>query len=270
MMFNYLRLEFHKFKKSPVVRLLAIFYVVFFPLGYLFGVEIQDNLPSFIKSRATMLEFPDVWNYMGYGGSWLAFFFLGIIAAYIIGLEYQYKTFRQSIINGMSRHDFFVSKFIAIGTIALLATAYYAIVCFVIGFIHTENASSIFAGNLVMIPRYFLMCLGYMSFAALITLLAKRSGLAVFVYFSYVMIIEHLLKWAIHYKIFPNETVNYYPSNVIEDLTPNPMWSYAEAIPQKEIDFEFVLNPQAATIATIIYIALFTFASYRIITRSDV
>ena len=269
-MYNYLKLEYHKFGKSPVIKILAIFYIIFFPLGYLFGVEIQDNLPDFIKSRATMLEFPDVWNYMGYGGSWLAFFFLGIIAAYIIGLEFQYKTFRQSIINGMSRKDLFTSKFVTITAIALLATLYYVIVCMVIGFIHTENASQLFTENLSMIPRYFLMCFGYMSLAALLTLIVKRSGLAVFLYFSYVMIIEHLVKWAIHFKVIPNESINYYPSNVIEDLTPNPFWGYAEAIPQKEITFEYVLSPDKAVIASIVYIIIFIFFSYRIISRSDV
>ena len=269
-MMQIIKLEWLKFSKNTTIRILVIFYIIFFPLGFLFAKEIKEMLPEFISSRAQILEFPAVWDYMGYGGSYLVFFFLGVVMIYITGLEVRYKTMRQSIINGMTRNDFFKSKLLMMFVISFFATVYYFIVCSLIGFTNTANPLSSFSANLIMVPRYFLMCVGYLSFATLLVFWLRKSGLAMFLYFSYILIIESVLRWGVHFKLAKNKFVNYYPLESISDLVPNPIWNYAEALPNKDLDFSYTLESNTAIPLALFYIIVFIGLSYYSFYKRDI
>lgn len=274
-MFNLLSLEWKKFRKNSVVSLLTLFYVLFLPAGMILLKDYDtDGLPPAVKllvpGPETFYSFPGVWEYLGYVGNWTVFFFLGVVVIYIISAEINYKTQRQTIINGMSRKTYFSSKLMAIIAISTLATLYYSIIAIGIGIWFTDDWDvSYMFDNDWAILRFFLMSLGYLSFAGLLAILLRKSGLAIFLYMSYAIIIEPLLKALMRFKDFiPGEYANYLPLNAMEDLMPMPFYKFAEMIPG-DFDFEFLLSYKSAVITSIIFVILFIVWAYNSFMKRD-
>ncbi len=268
MVINYLKLEYQKFGKNAVVTLLIMMYIIFLPTLIFFGREVQPIPPIFL-SNDVFFEFPTVWDWMGFAGNWLVFFFLGFIAVHIITNEVSDKTMRQAIINGQTRSEFYLSKLTVIVALAIFATIYYAICTFAIGWFNTKEPTLEMAfDNEFAISRYFLMSLGYLTFGLMIGIVIRRSGIAVLLYWTFVLFLEPLIRWVGHKKIFNNETMNYYPMNAIEDLQPFPFYNFARFIPET-VDFQFLLSYKIASILTIIYIMLFIILGYRHLIKKD-
>lgn len=267
-MLNYLRLEYQKFGKNSVINMLVLMFLIFHPTLIFIGREIKPIPPVFLTNDI-FFEFPTVWAWMGFAGNWLVYFFLGFIAVHIVTSEVTNKTMRQGVINGMTRTEFFMSKLTVIFTISLLATLYYALCTIAIGWLNTKEPSMAMAfENEYAIPRYFLMCMGYMSFGLMIGIVIRRPGISVLLYWSYILFLEPLIRWAGHKRIFDNETMNYYPMNAVEDLQPFPFYNFARFVPN-DVDFEFLLSYKMATILTIIYTLLFLGLGYWNLMKKD-
>lgn len=264
-----IKIEWAKFKKNNVIILLTTFFCLFLPTSLYFAT-IMPTLPAMFPSKDSFFQFPRIWEYLGYSGNWMTFFFLGVVAIYLVSIEINNKTMRQSIINGLSRKEFFISKVLSITIISLAATAIYALLAIVIGVINTEDLafSSIFDNDFAIL-RFFLMTLGYLSFALFTILLIRRSGIAVFLYISYGIIIEPLIRYGIIEKVSDSGITNYFPLNVFEDLMPNPAFSFAENIPNN-VNFNYLLSFTEATMYSILYVIIFLGLSYWSIVKKDI
>jgi ABC-type transport system involved in multi-copper enzyme maturation permease subunit len=259
MIFHLLILEWKKFKGNAVVQLLVAMFLLLMPSIIFFGKEIT-NLPAMLPNNSIFFNFPTVWEYQGYVGNWLVFFFLGFIAVFMVTSEVANKTMRQSIIIGMTRKQFFLGKLSAITVLALLATLVYTISTFLIGAFHAESFSFADAmDNNWAIGRFFLMSMGYLGFGLMLGFVIRNSGIATLLYISYVMFIELILRWWLHYYVMDiqNNSVNYYPMNAVEDLMPNPFYKYAELLPRQDLDFNFLLTLEQATVTSAIYLVIF-------------
>lgn len=267
-MLHLLLLEWKKFRKYTVFRALAILYIILLPTALLVTKSIPKP-PEDIFNFNSFLMFPNIWSYMGYIGNWLVFFFLGFIGVLSITSEYANKTLRQNIITGMTRKDFFLSKLSLIVAISFAATLYYTICSLIVGFFHTETIymSKVFQ-NIDYVPRYFLMCMGYMTFALFVGLLLRRTGLALFIYLLYVMVLEAIIRYGVHFKIVKNKSIHFYPMNAVEDLAPMPFTKEANRFIE-ENDFSLLLTPTEASITSCIYLAIFLFLCYQLIQKRD-
>lgn len=268
--FSLLALEYAKFRSSAVIGLLTILFVIMMPTVIFVGKELKD-VPKPLPNNEIFFNFPTVWDYLGYAGSWLVFFFLGLISVFIVVNEVRYKTFRQNIITGLTRQTYFLAKLYSIVAISLLASFYFAFIGFVIGATHAEEFSFVeaFSDTSWAMPRFFLMTLGHTSFGLFCAFLLRRSGIAVLFYLCYILMLEPLLRVA-YLKFFMNSTVNYFPLNSIEDLMPNPLFRFADLIPRKDLDFSFLLTYQQATISSIIWIVIFLGLAYYTFLKRDI
>lgn len=263
-----LQLEWIKLNKLLSVRIFISFYFVLLPSILLTGKRIEE-LPPPLMTNEVFFIFPTVWEYLGYVGNWLCFFFFGFLSVIVITTEYSYRTMRQNIITGLSREQYFLGKVYFIVAMSLLATAYYALCAFLIGYFST---SSIYWHkvwqNADYIPRYFLMCLGYMSLGLMLGFLVKRTGIALFLYLAYVMFIELILRWGIHLQLIKHRSMNFYPMNAVEDLIPLPFTQMADQF-LSQYGFRLFLSPLEASITTIVYSSIFIGLAYLAVRRSD-
>lgn len=268
---NLLVTEWQKFSKNAVVSLLAIMFVITFPTGIFIGKEL-DDVPDPLPDNKIFFEFPTMWDYLGYSGNWLVFFFLGLMIIFLICSEVNYKTMRQNVITGYRRQTFFAAKLASVVVLSLAATIFYAVIGLAIGFYHTEGATlSSALDNDWAFLRFFIMSLGYTSMAFFIAFLVRRAGVAVLLYIAYIMLIEHFLKWLIHFRyIAKNNSINFWPANVIEDLMPFPLFHFADAIPRKDLNFSFLLSYEEAGIASMVYIVIFIALAYRHFMKNDI
>jgi len=271
-MLHLLQLEWKKLRSYRLFMVLVAIYLVAMPAMYMSAANMGgfDNLPGGIKN---LYIFPSVWKYLGYLGSWMTFFCFGFLGVVLVTSEYNFKTLRQNIITGMSRRAFFLGKIYIMLAISLFATLYYGVLGLTFGFINTDYVmeSRVMEG-LDYIPRYFLMCFGYMSFAFMLGMLIRRSGIALFSYFSYVLFGELILRYFVHVQLFGRgNSMNYYPLNAMEDLVPIPLPSEMNNMMGKasEMGYDFFLSPTMAITLSSIYIVLFLGISYYVFSRRD-
>lgn len=265
----YLKLEYHKFRKNSVINLLFVFFCLTMPFVILLGKEF-DQLPDQIPSTDYIFKFPMIWEYNGYIGSWLTFFFLGLISVFIVGSEINYKTYRQNIIAGLTRRQFFTSKLVAIVMLSLAATLIYCLSCIIVGLFHSNNVDFARLTDTSWAPlRFYLMTFGYCSFGLLCGFWLRRSGVAVMFYLIYILILEPILKWGVHFKALQNASINYWPMNAIEDLMPFPLFRFADAIPRDDLNFSFLLTNTQAIVTSSIYILIFLTLVYRNVSKRD-
>jgi len=267
MILKLLKLEWSKFRKNSVITLLFVFFALFFPLSLYFG-NILDTMSEHFPMKVNILSVPLIWDYLGYAGNWIVFFFLGVLMIYTVTIDVQNKTMRQNIISGMTRSDYFLSKLLITVVLTTIATLYYLFLSIVIGWLNTEGASfSTIMDNDLAIPRFWLMSFGYLNFALFLAYLIRKAGIAVFVYLSYILIGEPLIKNRMN-SYFPNsEAMNFLPLNSMEDLMPLPIFKMAEGLTSEVA--EYLLTHGQAAIATVIYTGIFIFIGNRIFLNKD-
>lgn len=262
-------LEWKKFRSNTVFRVLAAMYILLAPVIILMGRDIVDKMQLPMLTSAEIYEFPKVWDYQGYIGNWLVPYCLGFLTIYIITSEVGNKTMRQNILTGMTRKSFFVSKLLSIVFISFIATVIYAISTIIIGIVYTDGFDlELIMDNNFAIPKFFLLCLGYMTFALLVAFTIRRGTLAIFFYFFY-FIIEFILQ-AIHVYYYTHVSRNYWPINSFEDLHPLPIWRLPDFFIDKEWNFSILLPDSHAVLMSLIYISLFVAISYRSFMKRDI
>ncbi len=268
--FTLLKIEILKYKDNALVQLLLVFYSLLMMFA-IFVFKNVENIPV-LGGNESFFQFPTVWEYQSYGGSWLAFLFLGFLGVFLITSEFDFRTLRQNIITGYTRKDFFLAKLSSAFFISLYATLIFYISTAVIGLVHQEvySIQEFMSKQEFVFVRFFLMTFGYISFGMLCGYLFRKGGLAMFFYFSYTLIIEPLIRWWLHYKyIDEGKSMLYYPMNGIEDLVPLPFYKYiATFSPVK--NFNILLSYNEAIIISSVSILVFVFISYLLLVKKDI
>lgn len=265
-MIHLLYLEWQKLRSYRLFQVMSILFITVFPLIFLAGRSIQ--LPTELGSGMQFYTFPRVWEALAYAGNWITYFFLGFLGVIMLTNEFTFKTLRQNLITGLSRRQYFLAKITMMLALAGAATLYYFIVALGVGYYYTDVIiSEAIWYHVDMIPRFFLMSFAYLVFGFFFGMLIRRTGLALFIYFIYILIIEMVLRWWLHVKFFGEENPyrNWYPANAIEDLCPFPI---AEMMPSN-MPLNMFLEPQTATLLVLGYILLFLGISYRVFLKRD-
>lgn len=265
-----LYLEWLKFSNHRGIKIGLILYTLLFVGGYFAFREIAKVSDNPVVNMESLTVFPLIWELNGYIGNWLAFIILGFIGIQMVSVEFSNKTFRQNVISGLERKEFWASKLLSALAIAIGATLFYILFTALMGLIYTEFEDMLMEENPPLkILYFFLMSLGYILTGMFVAFLVRKGTLAIFVYFIYGMFIENIIRWAAHAKLIPNNiSMHFYPINVLEDLTPLPYFS--KLVKMGTTDMQILLTQPQALIGTLVYMALFVFLMYRIATRKDI
>lgn len=265
-MLHLLQLEWKKLKPYRLFQVLVLLYILLLPLGFMIGKNIE--LPEQMGGTLSFYTFPKVWDALAYAGNWMSFFFLGFLGVLLVTNEFAYKTLRQNLITGMSRKEYFTGKILFMVVTSLFVAIYYGIVAVAIGSIFTDyiQFDRIFS-NAYLIPQYFLMSFAYMNFAFMLGILLRRMGLALFLYFIYTLLIEMVLRYYFHAKIFGDDSPsrNYYPLNAFEDLAPFPIPNFGPEMQQANF---FLSTPEAVGFS-LFYTGIFMAVSYWVFLKRD-
>ena len=263
-----IHLEWLKFRRNAVFKLMVILYTVLLP--GLFLISAGDESTTGMNQQS-VFEFPAIWSVMGYLGNWLAFFFLGFFAIYIFTSEFSNRTYRQNVITGMTVAELFSGKIIFLFLVSLFATTVYVLSAIGIGLIFEESSDlSVIFDRFYLVPRFTLMCFGYMSVGVFLSVLIRRTAVSVFLYFTYILFFEVFLRWSIHRNIADNRSMDFYPANAFEDLVPMPLgdWAVTRQFADNNEGLQF-LSGGEAVITSIIYILILLAVSYAFLAKRD-
>lgn len=175
-------------------------------------------------NRIPLYHFPDVWlNLIYFSGLFKVV--LGIMTVISITNEYQYRTLRQNIIDGLSRWQFLLTKMLTNVLLSLLSVVMIMVISFVTGLIYTPdlNWSFVFA-DMEFLIAYFLEIFGFLSFALMLGILIQRPGLTIIL-----LLLARMLEYILRENI--DEAlpwiVPYLPLESLSNLVPVPFQRYA-------------------------------------------
>lgn len=218
-----------------------------------FGSELNIN-------RIPLYHFPDVWlNLIFFSG--LFKIVLGIMTVISITNEFQYRTLRQNIIDGLSRWEFLASKMLTNVLLSLLSVVMIMIISFVTGLIYSPsiNWNFVFA-DMEFLIAYFIEIFAFLSFALMLGILIQRSGLTIILLLLARMLelivrenIDEALPWV----------VPFLPLESIANLVPFPLPRYAF----QEIRDYLTAGSIAIAVG---WAFLFNYFSYLKLKRSDI
>ena len=275
-MLQLLKTEIKKFRSNSTITLLLIFFTALMPFVILTLKGIFKDATGPIKALSEIYDLPMIWDYQGYAGSWLVFFFLGFMVLQMFTNEVSQRTMRQNIIFGYTKKEFFTSKVVVIICLTIFATVLYAISSAVIGMIHTPGFDfELLMDNNWAILRFFISTLGTLFFALLVAVVFRRGGLSMFIYFAYPLIVEPIIRGLIIYGLIkagkPSWTLmNYLPMNTIEDLMTFPLIRTSNDFLNVHENMTLVHTYPIAIGAGAVYTGLFLFLAWKSFKNSDI
>jgi ABC-type transport system involved in multi-copper enzyme maturation permease subunit len=265
-----LKLEWLKFRKNKLFVVALIMYTIAIPGIYLgwSSLNISENNPLFNKN--SFLQFDKIWDLGAYFGNWILFFIAGFLGIVSISSEILYRTARQQIISGLSREEFFFAKILLSVVLSLLFTFYFLLITPIAAYLSTPDPGNLdFLYSSSTGIRFFLMTFSYFVLGQILSILLRKNSLiTMFLFFSYAMIIEPLLRWSVHFKLLEGRSFLFYPMNVVEDLTPMPFIEpYKEMI--DKVSFSLFLTTKESIIFSIVYLIIFISLGYHLIRKAN-
>lgn len=275
-MLQLLKTEIKKFKSNSTITLLGVFFLSLMPFVILAAKGIFKGATGPFQALSEIYDLPMIWEYQGYVGSWLVFFFLGFMVLQMFTNEVSQRTMRQNIIFGYTKKEFFTAKVVVIICLSILATVLYALSSAIIGMIHTPGFDfELLMDNNWATTRFFISTLGTLFFALLIAVVFRKGGLSMFLYFAYPLILEPILRWFTIYGLIKIEKpewtlMNYFPMNTIEDLMVFPLIRTTSDFINIHAKMKPVHSYSTAMIAGSIFTALFLFLAWKSFERNDI
>lgn len=207
-------LEKIKALSYPTFKTLMIIHFLLFFLVVLVVSRVHFTIPGF--SVKGLYQFPNIWSFVPWVASWFNIF-LTIVLITLVGNEFSYKTFRQNVIDGLSRNDLVMSKLILIFTIALYTFIMVLLAVLIFGFINSKDLSfNLVFENSQLILIYFIQAIGYMTLGLLFAMIFRNNALSIIMFLVYFPV-EAIIR-----LFFKAEARRFFPLKIISNLTPRP------------------------------------------------
>lgn len=259
-MIKLFQLEWMKLKRLNTMKIILLIYALMLPFIYLMYSQLQFG-PFHVTSD--IYQFPDVYATMAWTSSWFNLI-IGVIIIVFTTNEIKYKTQRQNMIDGLSKQDIILSKFLVVIGLSVLITAYVFLTAFVFGMIN--GGTSMFDG-FDQIGVYFIQTLGYFTFAFFFASLIKLPALAIILYLLST-IIEGIVGF-----IAIQEYAQFFPLSTFADLVPFPMQILTKSVgleAQQNADAVIMMGQLPRTMLALGYIAIFTVTTYIVLRKRDI
>jgi ABC-type transport system involved in multi-copper enzyme maturation permease subunit len=277
-MYRLLSIELQKIWKNRASRILTLSYFVILSFIALIA-SIKFNIGNFKLHFAEMgiFNFPFIWHFNTYIAAILKFF-LAIVIVSMMANEYSYGTLKQNLIDGMSKKEFVLSKFLTVILFALTSTVFVFIMSLILGYSFSSYTElGIVFSDLEYLLAYFVKLVGFFSFCLFLGVLVKRSAFAIgflFVWFLVEKITYLTLKFDIFnrdprvdqvYTFMPLESMS---NIIVEPFTRlSAIKSLQSAVGENSIkDYSVHFS---SIIIVLVWTAIFIFLSYEIIKKRD-
>ncbi len=246
-MMKLLKIEWLKIIPNRALWLFIGIYLLATPGIMSYMIKFAKKLRQVSFAQLEYLSFPEVWNTVAYVGSYFHVL-LGLIVIYLITREFQFKTLRQQVMDGLSRIQLLLAKISVMGVLTLVAVTSLIITALVTGLLYSEEGipSNVYQ-NFSVFGKFGLQAIGNMSLAAALAFLIRKTGIC-FILFLFFPLLEKLASSLIWAKLDL-----YLPKAAFGALIPMPGRSSIESI---GIDLSG-LEPGLALMLSIGYVIVF-------------
>jgi ABC-type transport system involved in multi-copper enzyme maturation permease subunit len=278
-----LSIELQKIWKNKASKVLLIAYFVLLSFIALIA-SIKFSIGSFEIRIADqgIFNFPYIWHFNTYIAA-LFKIFLAIVIVSMMANEYTYGTLKQNLIDGLSKKEFIISKFIVVVTFALASSLFIFIMSLILGYSFSSyNEIGIVFSDLEYLLAFFIKLVAFFSFCLFIGILVKRSAFALGFLFIW-FIAENIFYWILKFGILGGDDktknlgdtiIQFFPIESMSNLIKEP-FSRLSAIKTIEATIggakavkDYSIHFSQISIV-VIWIAIFIYASYYILKKRD-
>jgi ABC-2 type transport system permease protein len=273
-MLNLLKIEWLKIKNYGAFKILAIFFGIGVVATNFIVYSINKNIVEQSTAGAMLssfspYNFTNTWQSTSYATGYLLLL-PAMLIMMLITNEYSFRTNRQNIIDGWSRHEFISVKLMMAFIIAFLSALLVLFTAFGFGL---ASGSSFSLNGFSHVGYFFLKALSYNMFAVLVSVLIKKTGFAIGLFFIYLgaeNILSQMLDfWSVKLKMDKTADLgslgDYLPMNAADGLLTfpdNPIKSLAKGT--LPTDYTWVVFGFA-----IVYLCLFIWWSRKKYMKAD-
>lgn len=273
---NLLKIEWLKIKNYGAFKILIIFFSIGVLLTNYIVYSVNKNIIGSISENTGGMvgtfnpyDFTNTWQTTSYATGYLLIL-PAMLLIILITNEYSFRTSRQNIIDGWSRAEFIAVKLMLALLIAVFSTLLVIITAMIFGLF---SGSSFSVNGIENVGFFFLKALSYNILAVFLSVVLKKTGLVIGLYFIYLgaeNIISQLLDvWSMKLKADGvgdfGSMGDYLPMNAADGLLgfpDNPLKSLAKS--SLPTNYFWVVLACA-----IIYLIIFTWWSRRVFIKSD-
>lgn len=270
-------IELQKIWKNRASRILTLTYFIFLTFLSLIASIKFDIGPVHIRlADQGIFNFPYIWHFNTYIAAWLKIFFAVVIVS-MMANEYSYGTLKQNLIDGMSKKEFVISKFLTIVLFAAISTIFVFLISLILGLSFSSfNEVGIIFSRMEYLFGYFLKLVAFFSFCLFLGILIKRSAFALgflffwfaFEYISYAIVYNNVQSVKVIDKIY-----SFFPLHAMYALIEEP-FTKLSAIKTigRQIGVENIRDYDvhlSTVLIVLIWTGIFIFLSYKIIQKRD-
>ncbi|MBF0695232.1 MAG: ABC transporter permease [Flavobacterium sp.] len=272
-------IELQKIWKNRASRILLISYFVLLSFIALIA-SIKINIGSFKLHIAEqgIFNFPYIWHFNTYVAGGLKLF-LAIVIVSMMANEYSYGTLKQNLIDGMSKKEFVLSKFLTVLLFAFGSTVFVFILSLILGLSFSSYTEvGIIFSDLEYLLAYFLKLTGFFSFCLFLGILVKRSAFALGFLLIW-NIIEGIIYALLRFTFLGSSeqttaVTQFLPLESMSNLIVEPITriSAIKAIENTisgQQNFKDYSVPLSAIIIVVAWTVIFVLMSYKILRKRD-
>ncbi|MCV2483719.1 ABC transporter permease subunit [Flavobacterium sp. SH_e] len=273
-----LSIELQKIWMNKASRILTLTYFILLSFIALIAAIKFDIGPfKFHLAEMGIFNFPFIWHFNTYVAAWLKFF-LAIVIVSMMANEYSYGTLKQNLIDGLSKKEFILSKFLTVVVFAFISTVFVFIMSLILGYFFSSYTElSIVFSDLDFLLAFFVKLTGFFSFCLFLGILVKRSAFALGFLLVW-SILEGIARGTLAFKIFPNSDTDekitqFFPLESMSNLivNPGPRLSVVKNIGTQmgiETDSSYAVD-YSAILIVLIWTFLFVCFSYKLLKNRD-
>ncbi len=207
-MIRLLQIEFIKLWNNRASKVLIIsYFVLLTSIALVAAIKFDIGPIKFHLAEIGIFNFPYIWHFNTFV---TAFFklFLAIVIVSMMANEYSNKTIKQNLIDGLSKKEFILSKFLTVVTFSVVSTLFVFIVSLILGLAYSDfNEVSIIFSDLEFILAFFVKLIGFFSFCLFLGILVKRSAFALGFLIIW-QIFEGIARGLMRWKLFDADTTD--------------------------------------------------------------
>lgn len=226
-MLRLLQIELHKLRYSRSAKVLILTYFILITfIALIASIEFDLGPIHFRLADQGIFNFPFIWHFNSYIAAILKLF-LAIVIVSMTSNEYSNRTLKQNLIDGLSKKEFVLSKFITVLLFAAISTIFLIAVSLILGYSFSDFIElSIVFSDMEFLVGYFIKLLGFFSFCMFIGILIKRSAFALGFLFIW-WILESIIYGILNFRVFrdsdvPENIMQFFPLQSMSNLVVEP------------------------------------------------
>jgi ABC-2 type transport system permease protein len=277
-MLRLLTIELHKLKYNKSAKVISIVYFILITfIALISSIEFNFGDFHFRIADQGIFNFPFIWHFNTYIAAILKLF-LAIVIVSMMANEYSNRTLKQNLIDGLSKKEFVLSKFLTVILFSVISTLFVFGVSLILGLMFSDyNEIGIIFSDIEYLFAYFIKLIGFFSFCLFLGVLVKRSAFALGFLLIW-SIAEGIIYSVIKWKIFKDTDIaesimQFFPLASMSNLIKEPfsrLGAVQSAANQLGEAFDKDYSVQPLTILIVLaWTFLFVYGSYYILKRRD-